>query len=60
MRKKKVLLQEMVERGWHLLVPPLLLSLRPCIMLKDHTHQLTNYEGKGTKIQIFKLFSELG
>ena len=36
------------------------LSLRPCIVLKDHPHHLTKYEGKGTKISIFKLFSELG
>ena len=44
---KKVLLQEMV-------------SLRPCLVLKDHLHHLTKYESKGTKISIFKLFSELG
>ena len=30
------------------------------IVLKDHPHHLTKYEGKGTKISIFKLFSELG
>ena len=30
------------------------------IILKDHPHHLTKYEGKGTKISIFKLFSELG
>ena len=32
------------------------------IVLKDHpqSHHLTKYEGKGTKITIFKLFSELG
>ena len=30
------------------------------IVLKDHPHNLTKYEGKGTKISIFKLFSELG
>ena len=32
------------------------------IVLKDHPqpHYLTKYEGKGTKISIFKLFSELG
>ena len=32
------------------------------IVLKDHPHPhyLTKYEGKGTKISIFKLFSELG
>ena len=32
------------------------------ILLKDHPqpHHLTKYEGKGTKISIFKLFSELG
>ena len=29
-------------------------------VLKDHPHHLTKYEGKGTKISIFKLFSELG
>ena len=36
-----------------------LLSLRPCIVLKYHPHHLTKYESKGTKISIFKLFSEL-
>ena len=38
-------------------------SLTPhVIVLKDHPqpHLLTKYEGKGTKISIFKLFSELG
>ena len=30
------------------------------IVLKDHPHYLTKYEGKGTKISIFKLFNELG
>ena len=30
------------------------------ILLKDHPHHLTKYEGKRTKISIFKLFSELG
>ena len=33
------------------------------IVLKDdhpQPHHLTKYEGKGTKISIFKLFSELG
>ena len=30
------------------------------IVLKDHPHHLTKYEGKGTKISIFKLFRELG
>ena len=30
------------------------------IKLKDHPHHLTKYEGKGTEISIFKLFSELG
>ena len=29
------------------------------IVLKDHPHHLTKYEGKGTKTSIFKLFSEL-
>ena len=29
------------------------------IALKYHPHHLTRYEGKGTKISIFKLFSEL-
>ena len=29
------------------------------IVLKDHPHYLTKYEGKGTKISIFKLFNEL-
>ena len=29
------------------------------IVLKDHRDNLTKYEGKGTKISIFKLFSEL-
>ena len=28
------------------------------IVLKDHRDNLTKYEGKGTKISIFKLFSE--
>ena len=32
----------------------------PLAVLKDHRHHLTNYEGKGKKISIFKLFSELG
>ena len=45
----------MVEGG---LVPPAPLSLRPCIVLKDHLHHLTKYEGKGTKVSVFKLFSE--
>ena len=42
--------------------PPLsasVLSLEPCIVLKDHPHHLTKYEEKGTKISIFKLFGEL-
>ena len=30
------------------------------IVLKSHPHHLTRYEGKGTKISIFKLFSESG
>ena len=30
------------------------------IVLKDHPPHLTRYEGKGTKISVFKLFSELG
>ena len=30
------------------------------IVLKDHPHHLTKYEGKGTKILIFELFSEFG
>ena len=32
------------------------------VVLKDHyqPHHLTKYEEKGTKISIFKLFSELG
>ena len=30
------------------------------IKLKDRPHHLTKYEGKGTKLSIFKLFSELG
>ena len=30
------------------------------IVLKNNPHHLTKYEGKGTKISIFKLFSELG
>ena len=29
------------------------------IVLKNHPHHLTKYEGKGTKISIFKLFSDL-
>ena len=37
------------------------LSLMPhVILLKDHPHHLTKYEGKGAKISIFKLFTELG
>ena len=32
----------------------------PLVVLKDHPHHLTKYEDKGTKISIFKLFSELG
>ena len=31
----------------------------PHVVLKDHLHHLTEYEGKGTKSLIFKLFSEL-
>ena len=30
------------------------------IVLKDHPHHFTRYEGKGTKISIFKFFSEWG
>ena len=30
------------------------------IVLKHHPHHMTKYEDKGTKISIFKLFSELG
>ena len=30
------------------------------IVLKDHLHHLTKCEDKGTKISIFKSFSELG
>ena len=30
------------------------------ILLKDHPRHLTKYEGKETKISIFKLFSESG
>ena len=30
------------------------------IVLKDHPQHLTKYEGKGSKISIVKLFSELG
>ena len=30
------------------------------IVLKDHPHHLSKYEGKGTKISIFELFSEFG
>ena len=30
------------------------------IVLKDHPHNLTKYEGKGTQISIFNLFRELG
>ena len=30
------------------------------IVLRDHPQHLTKYEGKGTKISILKLFSELG
>ena len=30
------------------------------IVPKDHPHDLNKYEGKGTKILIFKLFNELG
>ena len=30
------------------------------IVLKDHPHHLTKYKGKGTKILILKLFTELG
>ena len=29
------------------------------IVLKDHPHYLTKYEGKETKISIFKIFNEL-
>ena len=38
-----------------------LVPLMPHVIeLKYHPHHLTKYEGKGTKISIFKLFSELG
>ena len=30
------------------------------VVLQDYPHHLTKYEGKGTKISIFKLFSDLG
>ena len=30
------------------------------IVLKDHSHHLTKYEGKGARVLIFKLFIELG
>ena len=52
---KKVLIQEIP-----LPTASSLLSLWPCIVLKYHPHHSTKYEGKGTKISIFKLFSELG
>ena len=29
------------------------------IVLKNHPHYWTKYEGKGTKVSIFKIFSEL-
>ena len=29
------------------------------VVLKDHHHRLKNYEGKGTKVSVFKLFNEL-
>ena len=32
----------------------------PHVVLKDHPDHLAKYEGKGTKISIIKLFSELG
>ena len=32
----------------------------PHVLLKDHPYHLTKYEGKKTKISIFKLFNELG
>ena len=37
-------------------------SLMPHVVLKDHPHRLTKYEGKGkgTKISILKLLSQLG
>ena len=38
----------------------LLLSDATHVILQDHPHHLTKYEGKRTKISIFKLFSELG
>ena len=40
------------------MAPPL--CLMPHVLLKDHPYHLAKYEGKGTKISIFKLFSELG
>ena len=45
--------------GWESWDPLTPLYLRPCIVFKDHPHHLTNYENKGTKISVFKLFSEL-
>ena len=49
---KKALLQEMMGRGWGggdgAPLPHPSISLRPCIILKDHPHHLTKYEGKGT------------
>ena len=32
----------------------------PHAVLKEHPHHFTKYEGKWTKISIFKLFNELG
>ena len=36
------------------------LRIPHAIVLKEHPHYLTKYKGKGTKISISKLFSELG
>ena len=38
----------------------LLLSDTAHVVLQNHPHHVTKYEGKGTKISIFKLLSEMG
>ena len=43
----------------NLIINNWLLSDVTHVILQDHPHRLTKYEGKGTKISISKLFSEL-
>ena len=44
----------------NLIINWLVVSGVPQVVLKDHPQHLTEYEGKGTKISICKLFNKLG